>query len=141
MIHVPIMCPGRGEHGRAHTPPSQALRVYAEPGSLPLLVHCTQGKDRTGLVIALVLMILGVPTKAINHDYLLSQDGLRSEKDARMAEIKEIGLTPEWADTPKDFVARLEQHLATRYNGVNGYLDQVGFGNAERERLVDRLGA
>ncbi|RYO84368.1 hypothetical protein DL766_007655 [Monosporascus sp. MC13-8B] len=120
---------------------AEALRVYAEPGSLPLLVHCTQGKDRTGLVVALVLMILGVPTEAINHDYLLSRDGLRSEKEARMAEIKEIGLTPEWGDTPKDFVARLEQHVATRYNGVNGYLDEIGFGNAERKRLIDGLRA
>lgn len=104
-------------------------------------MNCTQGKDRTGLIIALVLMTLGVPIEAITHDYLLTQDGLQSEKEARLAEIKEIGLTPEWGDCPEDFVARVDEHVSSRYNGIDGYLDRIGFGEGERSRLVEALGA
>lgn len=104
-------------------------------------MHCTQGKDRTGLIVALVLMALDVPVEAITHDYLLSQDGLQSERETRLAEIREIGLTPEWADTPRDFVTRVHQHVSTRYNGIDGYLDSIEFGEAERRGLVEALGA
>ena len=38
-----------------------ALRVFTHPGNFPLLVNCVQGKDRTGLIAMLVLMLCGVP--------------------------------------------------------------------------------
>ena len=37
-----------------------ALRIVAEPANYPILIHCTQGKDRTGLIVAFVLHVLGV---------------------------------------------------------------------------------
>ncbi|KAI1477165.1 hypothetical protein F4774DRAFT_389933 [Daldinia eschscholtzii] len=84
-----------------------------------------------------------VPTDAISHDYLLSRQGLAADRDsgARLEEIREIGLTPEWGDVPDDFVERIRGHLRAKYGGVEGYLDGIGFGKDERERLVDVLGA
>ncbi|KAI1377388.1 tyrosine/serine protein phosphatase [Hypoxylon crocopeplum] len=120
---------------------AEALRTILDPASRPVLVHCTQGKDRTGLIVALALMALDVPAAAITHDYELSQAGLEAEKEARLAEIRELGLTPEWGDAAADFVARIEDHLRTGYGGIGGYLDSVGFGSSERERLVEVLGA
>ena len=38
-----------------------ALRVFTHPDNFPLLVNCVQGKDRTGLIAMLVLMLCGVP--------------------------------------------------------------------------------
>ncbi|KAI8965682.1 protein-tyrosine phosphatase-like protein [Daldinia sp. FL1419] len=120
---------------------AEALRTLTLPSSLPLLVHCTQGKDRTGLVVALTLMVLGVPNAAITHDYVLSREGLAADQEQRMEEIKELGLTPEWGDVPDDFVERVGEYLDGRYGGVGGYLDSVGFGKEERGRLVEMLGA
>ncbi|KAK6832932.1 hypothetical protein PG995_012710 [Apiospora arundinis] len=127
----------------------EALDAFLETGrvdgssgaSLPILIHCTQGKDRTGLVVALVLMVLGVPLEAISHDYLLTQRELETEREARIAEIEEIGLTPEWGDCPPDFVARIHEHLVSRYGGVDAYLDSIEFGSDKRRRLVEVLGA
>lgn len=42
-------------------------------GSAPLVVHCAAGKDRTGVAVALLLDLLGVPRDAIEKDYLLTQ--------------------------------------------------------------------
>ena len=46
------------------------------PGALPALVHCTAGKDRTGIVIGLVLSALGVPDDDIARDYAVTAENL-----------------------------------------------------------------
>ena len=39
----------------------RALRLWTHQENLPILVHCIHGKDRTGLVIALLLFLIDVP--------------------------------------------------------------------------------
>lgn len=51
-----------------------ALRLICAPGRLPLLYHCTGGKDRAGWMTAIVLTALGVPRELVLRDYLLSND-------------------------------------------------------------------
>lgn len=46
------------------------MRVFAKTNHLPALVHCAHGKDRTGVVIMLLLMACGVPHEAIVQDYV-----------------------------------------------------------------------
>lgn len=92
------------------------------------------------------LLILNVPLEAITHDYLLTQEALTKEAppqemEARLAEIAEIGLTPEWGDCPPDFVSRIAEHLDAEYGGVVKYLDSIGFGQQERKKFVNVLGA
>ncbi len=48
------------------------LRVLMDMNNLPLVFHCTHGKDRTGIAAMIVLLILGVPKETLRHDYLLS---------------------------------------------------------------------
>jgi protein-tyrosine phosphatase len=51
-----------------------ALRLLCSAGRLPLLYHCTSGKDRSGWMTAIVLTALGVPRELVLRDYLLSND-------------------------------------------------------------------
>jgi protein-tyrosine phosphatase len=51
-----------------------ALRLLCSPGQLPLLYHCSGGKDRAGWMTAIVLTALGVPREIVLRDYLLSND-------------------------------------------------------------------
>jgi protein-tyrosine phosphatase len=51
-----------------------ALRLMCAPGRLPLLYHCTSGKDRSGWMTAIALTALGVPRELVLRDYLLSND-------------------------------------------------------------------
>lgn len=50
----------------------QVLKALADPANLPAVIHCTAGKDRTGITIALLLALLGVPDLAIIADYSLT---------------------------------------------------------------------
>jgi protein-tyrosine phosphatase len=50
------------------------IEHLASPDNLPAVFHCTAGKDRTGMVAALVLSLVGVPDEVIVHDYTLTDD-------------------------------------------------------------------
>lgn len=80
-------------------------------------------------------MILDIPISAIEHDYFLSDDALLSERDARILEIRQIGLSDSWASTSPDMIAGLKLHLSRKYEGLDKYLDSIGLCYAEREKL------
>ncbi|KHN95394.1 Protein-tyrosine phosphatase, SIW14-like protein [Metarhizium album ARSEF 1941] len=117
----------------------QALGLYTSLTTLPVLVHCTQGKDRTGLICVLILMILRVPLAAIEHDYFLTDPALEAERHERLAEIRQIGLTDEWAITAPELVTGVQRHLDVMYGGLEAYLDDIGFDQNQRARLRELL--
>ena len=55
---------------RAHI--VEILAMLSSPGTLPALFHCAAGKDRTGVIAALVLGLAGVPAETIAEDYALT---------------------------------------------------------------------
>lgn len=50
----------------------EVLRLFAEPANLPIVIHCATGKDRTGVAVALLLSLLGVPEPTVLDEYSLS---------------------------------------------------------------------
>lgn len=115
------------------------LRALLTPPSLPLLVHCTQGKDRTGLIVTLVLLMCDVPVDAIEFDYELTDEKLVEERGDRMVEIREMGLSEEFGRTVRGFVKGVKGHLDDKYGGLDKYLDKVGFGEEERREVRKKL--
>ncbi|CAD6441896.1 e404122d-0e0b-4db1-9a70-2c4508633024 [Sclerotinia trifoliorum] len=118
---------------------ASVLRTYCSPSDYPILAHCTQGKDRTGLIIALVLFILEIPIEAISHDYLMSEEKLLPERESRLKEIHEIGLSDDFAGCPVDFVEKTYEYLINSYGTVENYLTTIGFTEDERTALVREL--
>jgi protein-tyrosine phosphatase len=56
----------------------EVLSVLAEPGtSWPVYLHCTSGRDRTGVVVAAALLLLEVPRTVVIEEYLLSEGTTR----------------------------------------------------------------
>ena len=64
-----------------NAPPSYSLilRHLAYKASEPLIIHCTAGKDRTGVICALVLSLCGVDDAVIAEEYSLTEVGLSQE--------------------------------------------------------------
>jgi protein tyrosine/serine phosphatase len=117
--------------------------VDAPPGTV--VVHCAAGKDRTGIVVALLLLVAGVPRRSVVDDYVLSE----SEP-----EIQRLlaGLAPDLRARAEAFsrsrpetLGTALEHLDARYGGVRAYLrDACGLSENElaavRTRLVDADG-
>jgi protein-tyrosine phosphatase len=120
---------------------AEALRAFTSLPNLGILVHCTQGKDRTGLIICLILFLLDVPIPAISHDYCMSEEKLLPERESRMVEIKSIGLTEDFAGCPKDWIEMMYKHLEEEYGGVVAYCEKIGFAAEEQKMLIDLLKA
>lgn len=59
-------------------PIAQVVSELCRPGALPALVHCAAGKDRTGMIIGLVLSALGVDDTDVAGDYATTADNLTS---------------------------------------------------------------
>jgi protein tyrosine/serine phosphatase len=68
---------------------ARAVEVLAEPEALPAVFHCSAGKDRTGILAALVLGFLGVPREVIVEDYALSAEGMLALLERLKAEYAE----------------------------------------------------
>jgi protein tyrosine/serine phosphatase len=111
------------------------------PSAYPALIHCTQGKDRTGLLLTIILLLLEeVPLSAIKHDYMLSDEGLLPVREKMVKEMTEIGMGEEYSRALETFVEQTKGFL-DGYGGVRKYLNGIGFGMDKQEQLVQVLRA
>ena len=103
---------------------AEIVTDLARPGALPALVHCAAGKDRTGVVIALVLSAIGVPDDVVAADYAITStnlaqaffDGLPAESvGADPGDEVLRGARPESMTT-------LLHALTAEYGTTHGYL-------------------
>lgn len=119
---------GLGQDTLQHSGPEvkEVFDILSNPDSYPVMVHCTQGKDRTGLVVILVLMLCNVDIVAISADYTLSEAELEPEYEERMKEIRSIGLDESFAKCPKTFVPEMAQFIESQYGDVERYLNSIG---------------
>jgi protein-tyrosine phosphatase len=118
----------------------EILQVLAAPGGLPAVVHCTAGKDRTGVIVALALGLAGVPEATIVKDYELTAKylgGTLVEEIRRRALAK--GYTWEQykplLQCPPDYMYATLRHLHERYSGIETYVRSIGVGREDLERL------
>jgi protein-tyrosine phosphatase len=122
----------------------QAFDVLAAPDALPALFHCAAGKDRTGVLAALVLGTLGVDDDTIADDYAASGQSVErsrewlAQHDPQVAEVMAqlpatFGMAPREAMV--DFLHELEQ----RHGSIAGYLTRVGVPAAHLDVLRANL--
>jgi protein-tyrosine phosphatase len=108
----------------------------------PVVVHCMGGKDRTGLVAALLLRLAGVDKETIGHDYSLSSANLApatAEWIESAADDVERRKRRKLSDTPAIGMVRVIEEIETRYGDVASYLLAAGLSPTQLERLRERL--
>jgi protein-tyrosine phosphatase len=113
----------------------EVFDVLADEQSYPVVVHCTQGKDRTGLIILLVLLLCEIDVETISKDYIKSEKELEPEMKERLEEIASIGLDSTFAGCPSDFVKKIVEYIDERYGGITSYLISVGVDEAQQNRI------
>jgi len=77
----------------------EALTLIAE-SDVPLVFHCTAGKDRTGLLAALLLSLLGVPNDEVAHDYALTSSVLHILESRYLARAEDPRFATQFEGVP-----------------------------------------
>lgn len=128
-------------------PIGDLLRRLANPENLPVLIHCTAGKDRTGITMAVLLSVLGVPDDVITADYSLSNyyyEAFRQIVGRAIDRLKWFGITVSdmqllLTANPRMMQAVLD-HIRQQYGSVEGYLrDAAGIEESVIQRLRENL--
>jgi protein-tyrosine phosphatase len=133
--HYVAMLAERGE------PLAELIRRLAAPGTLPAVVHCEVGCDRTGVVSALILGLLGVPDEVISADYELSAHALPAMNERWRRQLLAAGRTlPDEfvGDTWEDRKAAMERTVRAvraRWGDWEGWAREYGLTGDDIARL------
>ena len=119
-----------------------AIRAIANAPEGGVVIHCAGGKDRTGLLTALLLHVAGVAIAEIAADYALSEERLRPRHEQWFAEAEteeELERMKRFSQTPAESIEGVLEELERRYGSVEGYLRDVGLTADELDRARARL--
>ena len=123
---------------------ADAMHVLAQTDSLPAVFHCAAGKDRTGVLAALLLSSLGVDDAHICADYGLTQDAMR--RSIAWSKVHRPELAERYATIPKAYLAAdpramqiILKELAQQHGSVRNYVHEIGVADATVEALGNLL--
>ncbi|MEU9321072.1 tyrosine-protein phosphatase [Streptomyces sp. NPDC048295] len=114
-------------------------QIAGAPG--PVVFHCTSGKDRTGLIGAFVLTLLGVDRRDVLADFALTELATaRLLADWHTANPGRVMTWPGYGRAPERIMELVLTGLESRYGSVHGYLkDRVELTDDTVDRLRSRL--
>jgi protein-tyrosine phosphatase len=123
---------------------AEAFGILAREDALPAVFHCTSGKDRTGILAALVLGLLGVTDDVIASDYVLTQQArarstpwIEANEPAFAAFLAQI--PPDRRAIRPDRIVGFLDELRSKYGTVSEFLTTSGVTEKQLETLRDRL--
>jgi protein-tyrosine phosphatase len=123
---------------------AEAMAAIARAPEGAVVIHCAAGKDRTGLISALLLGLAGVPADTIAADYAMTAELLRPREQEWLASVppeeraEREAMLARYAPTAEVMLAVLAG-LEERHGGVEAYLLEAGVPRADLDRLRERL--
>jgi len=121
----------------------EALKIIASPENHPLVFHCAIGKDRTGLLAAMLLSVLGVADEDIIEDYALSGPAMQAVIQRLSSKPETAGMVTRvpaffWEAAPEAMALLLDE-LKKEYGSAESYLKENGADSTLVKRLETAL--
>lgn len=121
----------------------EAIRIIAAGAGT--LVHCTVGKDRTGVTVALALSAVGADREAVIADYALTESQLPAQRSQRIAAYlrsqhpEAVNAVALATQSPAPVMRRLLEQVDERWGSAAGYLRANGMTEEELSALRQAL--
>jgi len=126
----------------AQAPIARLITILAGANG-PVVYHCAAGKDRTGVVSAVLLGLLGVRDEVIVADYAASQENLEAIIERLMAakgyRTMLDALPPDTLHAEAETMVTFLERVRERYGSMRGYARAAGIADALVDRLTERL--
>jgi protein-tyrosine phosphatase len=129
------------ENGQERVAAAVAAVAEADPDGA-VVIHCFAGKDRTGIVSALLLSAVGVPDEIVAADYAASAAGVEALSQPWFAEAEtedELVFRRRISTAPEAAMTAVLEWLRKTHGGAEGYLREAGLGDAEVAAVRRRL--
>ncbi len=108
-----------------------------------VLFNCTAGKDRTGIIAALLLGLAGVSDDDIVDDYVLTEQMIPNLVAEFLSISRENGGDVEsyatLLESPADTMAKMLSHIRVQHGSIPDYVTHIGLERKDQFRLIDRL--
>ncbi len=119
--------------------------LLSEKEKFPILIHCTGGKDRTGFIVAIIQLFLGIPYESVLEDYLHSNIciGPRMKKAEKMIRLMSFYRVPAERIRPmlevkRDYLEDVLQGIMSRHANIEEYLkNECGVSQQHLERFKE----
>ena len=128
-------------------------RVAGNDGR-PAVIHCTAGKDRTGLGSAILLWVLGVPMETVFADYLLTNEYNAQRNEMMLGMLRQAiagknGVAAETVDlspmvalmtAKRDYLMSAVDSITADYGSIAAYIrDGLGVSERDQRKIQDAL--
>ncbi len=123
---------------------AKVLAVLGTDGALPAVYHCTSGKDRTGIISALILDLLGVPEDVIADDYVLTEAARERSSAYIKANEPEFAallaqIPPERRTTRRENILGMLERVRSEHDSVEQLLYSFGVTHEQLDHLRNQL--
>ncbi|MCF0069334.1 tyrosine-protein phosphatase [Dyadobacter sp. CY261] len=115
----------------------------------PVLYHCSAGKDRTGIISALILSIVNVDRQVIIDDYMLSNYYRRERAEATLGKAKlgrvikpklNLKAVEVLSTVDESFISATFNAIDSTYGGIEPFIEnKLGIDKTARQALMEKL--
>lgn len=157
-LHVPIQDHVRANRYSEEFPPSMwqlycwllddskesfrtIFETMAKYPDFCVIFHCSGGKDRTGTIAMLLLMLAGVDDETIIGDYAVTQELMKDIFPKQLADLEARGLVVPYyiMESPPENMEKAIRYLYDHYNTIEEYFMTMGFREEEIKLIRNKL--
>lgn len=121
----------------------EAITLLASPENQPALIHCAAGKDRTGLVVAFIQLLLGVPLATVRAEYLRTNDEVGPRLERLIDTLYLRALSPALSErlrlivtTDPEYLVEIHDQIVASHGSVERFAIEVC---GVRPQVVEQL--
>ena len=133
------------EYATGYLPQLKSLfKWISNPDNLPLLIHCSAGKDRTGVVSSLIQQMVGVSPEVAMKDYLKTNENLGAYTEGILGRVSKLAyFGVPWKmyiplfDARTDYLQSAFGQVEKMFGTIDNYMQRgLNFSTREREELA-----
>lgn len=118
------------------------MQNLLDPDAVPLVYHCSGGKDRTGAMTSIILLALGVDEKTVKDEYLMSNFYRWELNQANIRRGRKVLIGKETLEyifvVQEEYIDAVFEVINNKYGGISKYLvEKLGIDTEEQKKLIE----